>query len=1586
MPSSEAAPSASASSSRASSPAPSDTAAGKGGRRKSTRTKKEIKRLDPKGRKSTAASDSDEPSSASEPDDDFSASGGEDDEEFKAPKGKKKTPAKRGRPAAAGKGGAKKTRTPRARKAAAEDGADEDGEEGAKGKKASGKDFKIEDDIGLFNAVKSPNTALQQTAEDWIEQYQEDSGPAMAELVNFVLRCCGCNATVDEHQAEDENGIVENLKDIVDEFKQETDHAYPLVSKTKSYKKFRASLTQFLNKLLVLSADDGLLYSTSFFGHFTSWLFALSSSQIRALRHTATFVVLALLGALSELHVAVKKEHGQAVRAKEAEEKKGRKDKGRLRDMQRQVKEVHERLASVEELLKESYDSVFVNRYRDADAVIRAECISALGSWMKIDPDLWIDGDYLRYIGWVLSDESKDARRESVKALFSLYQKDTHIGKLHHFTDHFRQRLVDMAVAEHDMSVRIQAIHVCRQIDHHGLLDDKQRDEVATLVFEREKRVRTAAAEFWKGIVEEQVEERKEQVEAGSKTPRGRKKGARSAKDKEREREQEAMVAFKVLAELLVKYGRELDGPSELDGEDLLPADKEDDIDAPAPAGGLNEDDPAQSVPRGRVAFAVEALWDGIDPLRDWESLLAFLLRDHSAAHEGSPATPSKKGKGKKRAAAPLEDDGEDEDEEDEEDEEEVKEIPEELRLSEEEESLMLEVFVASANRVVQGVKGGGGTKKEREQDEEDLASLSRAVIDGLPKLFSKHQTYPGRMVDVLSIPRLVNLDLYLDMGQVTAYESLWDDIMKQFLKHTSSAVLDQAALTFVHFLSLTNLSATNSSKLSELEDQLVTSLRTLTSSAGEDVESATLGDDEVLALAACVARVEKLAKVRNISNALEDTDGGKETAAVDILDAIVNRGRLGYKDEAPMIEHALNVLGTHLIWQLQSLAVETRQAGSADVGALVVVQERRQALLERMEEFAVGNETNAAEGVKQVALAFLLNIYSISRQLTSSAIDPEGHLSDLKLTASDELQARCAGYVEAEIERYAEQLAEAAAEAAAKAAAEKAEEERENEQEESGSETETEETARSRQKKKGKGKGKKAAKGKGKEAPPKKPEKRKKKSAAQLRAENVKQQSALIAAQRFEQTLAPFVRAVHCGALDLRHAVVLLKHFGRLGAVFDEHAKLLMHDLRDEGNFGSLADLAASVIVEALQGACEIYLDAPESAASASEDHLVALGRNLVQVVVVRGAHLAIVSHIPTEDHLRIHLDALKFIVKKIAHFEETKRKDERNRAIVFFKALAHLLFGLDGRSALKVKTSLEALLDEHNVEVAETSKTWEPVRAYQRRLVTAMAKDPTIHKLALAEKEKEKEKKGKAKGKGKKSKGALSDDDELSDSNEAEESVPRGVLTPEPEATPARSRRRGAPPAVSQELGVPLAGDEQGTAEQQTPASGRSRGSKRAAANGADSDAEQSSPRKRQRRDAAATATEKGKERETSPSTTPEQEAAPDADETQQDNGDLGSTLSQSQSQSAALKKRRLDEDDDGPAADDSFGGTGDIAPTQTQSGGDSGKRGASPFNGSELEQDEEEERPHFEREASMESTMSLSDLKKKKKRARR
>lgn len=40
----------------------------------------------------------------------------------------------------------------------------------------------------LLDAVKSPNSSLQTVADDWIGSYESDPGPAMAELITFILR------------------------------------------------------------------------------------------------------------------------------------------------------------------------------------------------------------------------------------------------------------------------------------------------------------------------------------------------------------------------------------------------------------------------------------------------------------------------------------------------------------------------------------------------------------------------------------------------------------------------------------------------------------------------------------------------------------------------------------------------------------------------------------------------------------------------------------------------------------------------------------------------------------------------------------------------------------------------------------------------------------------------------------------------------------------------------------------------------------------------------------------------------------------------------------------------------------------------------------------------------------------------------------------------------------------------------------------------------------------------------------------------------------------------------------------------------
>ena len=75
-----------------------------------------------------------------------------------------------------------------------------------------------------------------------------------------------------------------------------------------------------------------------------------------------------------------------------------------------------------------------------------------------------------------------------------------------------------------------------------------------------------------------------------------------------------------------------------------------------------------------------------------------------------------------------------------------------------------------------------------------------------------------------------------------------------------------------------------------------------------------------------------------------------------------------------------------------------------------------------------------------------------------------------------------------------------------------------------------------------------------------------------------------------------------------------------------------------------------------------------------------------LVNSIVVRGAQLAITKRLPAEDLVKLHTESLSFIVKKIAAFEDDKRTQARNRALSFFKALAQLLLGVDGKSALSM------------------------------------------------------------------------------------------------------------------------------------------------------------------------------------------------------------------------------------------------------------------------------------------------------------
>ncbi|KAM0753990.1 hypothetical protein T439DRAFT_298458 [Meredithblackwellia eburnea MCA 4105] len=1311
--------------------------------RKSTRDRKKPERLDPSQKKrksdisssngksskrqrraqSSADSDEDADDDQNEEDDEEEQEEDQseddedevsDDEDFAAPK--KSTAAKgkgRGKgkarvsAAGAGRGAAdgpasskgKKPAALRKKKgasAAAGQGAEGDGQEDGPASTAVTKgDVVVEADNTLYNAIRNPNSALQTVVDDWVESYQQNAGPAMAELINFVLRACGCNASIDEHQALDENGIVDVLDEIQNDFKNSVLLAYPLISKSKPLKKLRASLTSFLTRLFEATNTSEILYDEVFCQTFQSWLTSLSSSKIRSFRHTATVIALLSVAALSEVAREVEKEFGAASRAKEAEEKKGRKDKSRLKELAKAAAKVHERKTTVEGYLDELFASVFVNRYRDFEPVIRAECIKALGQWMKSYPEYWLEGNFLRYHGWVLSDDHKDVRHEAVKALISIYAKPDHIGSMKNFTDRFKGQLVNMATKEVDLSVRIACIHVVRQIDGHGLLDDGEggatgghRDSVALLVFEEEKRVRVAVAEFFQGLLKERVEEVEEEVDAAN----GGELEGKQWRDQ---------LWLKSLAELFVRLGKKLDGFGD-DEEGARDNEEDEDAqDGSAAAAVVLEDGRigGTELAKGRIAFAVEALWEHVPAIRDWYPLLEFLLLDHSteeaANGSGNDATPRKgkkpAGRGRKSRGGVAGAAG-------------AGAVIPACRLTEDEETLLIEILVASLVRATEAAK-----KEKDNKGEQEMTEITRAVIDKLSTLFTKHQAVAARVVDILVIPTLISLDLYLDMQQITAYETLWDDITKQFVQHADVQVIEQAVRTMCYLASAKSLGNTNSTKLTELEETLVGAIRDAV--ADKDVETAAFDEDELLSLTSWILRVSRLYAARDLTAAVTEGDG-KSSSILDVAKALLERGRLGYKDEVQIVEYALNLLGSHFIWSVGTLV--DGPEGHFEDAEIHEIVESRNALMEKLEELSVGTNANAAEGVKRAALVLLMNIYILCDSVTSPENDPEGRFANFKMTCSDELQSRCAGFVEAEIERYSEVMAE--------------DEEQEEEQEEQEDEEENSDEDDSDRRKKKKQKEAAVAK--------KKAERLKAKAAlsatpAGIRAANARKRARLVAAGLFDRTAGAFVRALHQDIISLQHASVVLTHYERFDAVYDNWAKLLVQDIRDEGIYGKGGKLAVRVIVDSLKGACELFLDSPSS----TDDHLVGLSRLLSGAVAVRGAQLAIVKRLHSTFHIQLHTDALDYILKKYIVLKDSKRKDASNRALLFFKALANLLIGIDGQSALKIKTSLDSLLDAADIQVLAAAKAWEPVRGYQKRLVTAMSKDPTLKTAAKAQ-----------------------------------------------------------------------------------------------------------------------------------------------------------------------------------------------------------------------------------------------------------
>ncbi|KAJ7216553.1 hypothetical protein GGX14DRAFT_441986 [Mycena pura] len=1103
------------------------------------------------------------------------------------------------------------------------------------------KESKINADNPLFNAILNPAAALQSTTEDFLESLDQSPGLALAEIVNLVLRSCGCNESLDADQVVDYDGVLDALDEFTEGLKKETPTTYPLISKLPLFKKFRKSLREFLERLITAAASLGSLYTSDLIPTLQAWVIAMSSSQIRSFRHTATVVALELESALCDVAATVEKEAELSARQREGEKKRRGGKAGAMRDKGHDSKaaEIRGHREKLKEFIKDFVDGVFVHRYRDLDPLIRADCTEALGIWFTKHPAHFLDATYLRYIGWVLSDSATSVRLAALRALEHVYAQPTYAPQVHHFTERFKGRLLEMAARDAEPAVRVAVLGVLEALGANELEED-EREQVALCVFDVEPRVRRAVGGFvracWQELIDERLVGRQGKV-----------------KDEERRR-----AGMKALGAILVRWGTRLDAAnSEEDVRDDPEDDGESRANKPKEPGSLVGTTHEERM--SRAGIVVEALWDDVEAVSDWETLLDALLLDHSSVEVASAASHKRKPNGK--AAKPSEDGM----------------VDEAWRLEEEEETVLIEVLVASLKCARDFAKKG---------EEENLTNdITRALIKGLPRLLVKYQTDQNRIANILTIPTLMNLDLYLEMRMITGYASLWDDITKQFLSHSEPSVLNVAIQALMHLMAATSLSNTNSTKIIELEDELSSTLRDAV--AGRDeIEVAGFDEDEVIALAALCTRLSVLCGYRDMSGWMEEDEGGKQSSAWDIVSALVERGRLGYKEEAYMITQALEILSKHLLWKARHLRLdeEPEELSPEEARFRDKLKEQRDLLLEKLVEYAVGTQSNTAETVKRTAFTCLVNVHILF-----------GPAEKMSISLDDEVQFRCAGYVQAEIERYAETLAETD------------EEEQDDDDEDEEIENATGDEGRSNA-------GDESKKNtKAKKAP--------KMKTRIIKEVDLHSPSQLLSEYSFIELIVTFLRAIRSGVLHVRHTATLLSHYGRLGSTFDNFGKVIMEILREEGMEQDNGDVVVVVITQALQEAFTLVLDGivPD------ETNIVQLAKQLAPTFILRGAHLTVLKRLEAQYVVQIQTILLSWIAKRIAAYEANSNKKSLRVAITFYRALIPLLPGVQSRDAMKIKAHMDQVLAQAKVDVSATSKAWEPLRAYEKRLAAIMAKD---------------------------------------------------------------------------------------------------------------------------------------------------------------------------------------------------------------------------------------------------------------------
>ncbi|KAF7909428.1 uncharacterized protein EAF01_003146 [Botrytis porri] len=759
-----------------------------------------------------------------------------------------------------------------------------------------------EDADGLYADVYTSGRPSDEIVSSFLEKYAQNGPGAVAELINFVLKSAGCDLVINEDDVNDADNVNGKIADLQDEHQAQNISDYPLISRVKNSHAFRTSFLDFFDSLNKTMNASGALYDEDepLMESIFHWMASMSSSNLRPFRHTATAVALTIATSTCQVAKEQIEIAARTLRQLEGEKKNKRPNKGRLADFERKVREGEGKKEILEERLKDIFDTIWVHRYRDVDPKIRTECIEALGLWIHTLPGYWFDGQYLRYLGWMLTDSASSMRLEVVKQLQRILKNSSNVSRMGTFIERFRPRIIEIATRDSDAAVRSNAVDLVDILRKGGMLEPDDIDVIGKLIFDSEPKVRKAVVAFFVENVKDVFDEKIEQLGGEDALEE-----ILTVDDDDYDSPRASWIKLKCLAEVLQNY--------DISDEDEMP----------------NQMDQATiehyldlSGGESRFTLAAQALYEKMSELKEWEVLAGYLLHDHSS---------NPKGKGTNRA------------------------LKECFKPEETEEIILLETLNAvvklNLNQLSEPEKSRDKNKKRnaRAESAEIKETTARHLADIIPRLLKKFGAHPKTATAVLRLEHSLNLGVFQELRQgSTGYAKLLDEITAQFSGHADKNVLTEASAAILHARSYEEFEDVTESKLQTLWEDTTNILQNINKAGAISVRG-DFTDSILVELSTNLSKVEKLASISNCVEILEAEVDSQTPSPISIILDVVARGQLEESNpdidaqEDEIVISAIRSAMFYFMWKVHSL---TRSISSgeeipdADIDSLKDCQE----------------------------------------------------------------------------------------------------------------------------------------------------------------------------------------------------------------------------------------------------------------------------------------------------------------------------------------------------------------------------------------------------------------------------------------------------------------------------------------------------------------------------------------------------------------------------------------------------------------------------------------------------------------------